>query len=74
MFLRSADEDRIEQVLTNLLDNAIRHSKKETDISIHAKSIEADSKSVGQLIIQDQGQGIDEQSLPYIFDRFYKGR
>jgi two-component system sensor histidine kinase ResE len=72
LVLESADEDRIEQVLTNLLDNAIRHSKKETDISIYANLIEDDRKSAVQLVIQDQGQGIDEQSLPYIFDRFYK--
>ncbi|MEX1030968.1 MAG: ATP-binding protein [Paenibacillaceae bacterium] len=72
LILDSADEDRIEQVLTNLLDNAVRHSKKATHISIQAQTIEIDSKSVVQLIIQDQGQGIDETSLPYIFDRFYK--
>lgn len=72
LYLDNADDDRIEQILTNLVDNAIRHSKKATDISITAQMIEADNKSVVQLIIKDQGQGIDEQSLPYIFDRFYK--
>lgn len=72
LILESADEDRIEQVLTNLLDNAVRHSKQATEISIHAQTIELDGKLVVQLTVQDQGQGIDENSLPYIFDRFYK--
>jgi two-component system sensor histidine kinase ResE len=72
LILENADEDRIEQVLTNLLDNAVRHSKQATEISIYAQTIELYGKSVVQLIVKDQGQGIEEISLPYIFDRFYK--
>jgi two-component system sensor histidine kinase ResE len=72
LVLQNADEDRIEQVLTNLLDNAVRHSKEGTEITLHAQIVEIAGKPVVQLIVQDQGQGIDEQSLPYIFDRFYK--
>jgi two-component system sensor histidine kinase ResE len=72
LILESADEDRIEQVLTNLLDNAIRHSKQATEITLLAENQILDGKAIVQLIVQDQGQGIDEVSLPYIFDRFYK--
>ncbi len=72
LVLESADEDRIEQILTNLLDNAVRHSKKASQITIDAKTAEVAGKWVVQLIVEDHGQGIDESSLPYIFDRFYK--
>jgi two-component system sensor histidine kinase ResE len=71
--LDHADEDRIEQVLTNLLDNAIRHSPPETSITITAVSCALRGEPAVQLTIADQGQGIHEADLPFIFERFFKG-
>ena len=63
-----ADEDRIEQVLINLVDNAIRHSTNDSQISIGAKS-----NNEGIIVfIKDSGQGIPEEDLPFIWERFYK--
>jgi signal transduction histidine kinase len=65
-----ADERRIEQVLYNLLNNAINHSKQ--DYSIFIRTIDIDSKIIVE--IEDQGDGIPSEEIPYIWDRFYKSR
>ncbi|GGB05420.1 HAMP domain-containing protein [Macrococcus hajekii] len=61
------DEDKMIQVLTNLMDNAIRYTHRGDSIEIVAEGHET-------LMIQmnDSGVGIDEQHLPHLFDRFYK--
>src|SRR5699024_4219146 len=62
------DDDQIEQVLTNLLDNSIRHMEAEGTILINLNNTE--EKLI--LEIKDDGIGIDESDLPFIFERFYK--
>jgi signal transduction histidine kinase len=64
----SADPDRLSQVLDNLLDNAIRHSPEHSTITVAIKpSDDGIECSVG-----DQGTGIPANSLPFIFERFYR--
>lgn len=62
------DVDRIDQVLTNLIYNAMKHTPKGGTIALHL--IVDENSLVVQ--VQDNGMGIDPQDLPYIFDRFYK--
>lgn len=62
------DPDRIEQILTNLIDNAIRHNAKNGTVTI--SSVEEDSQL--KVSVQDTGSGIPEEDLPFIFERFYK--
>ena len=68
-FRMEIDVDRIEQVLTNLIDNAIRYSEQDGLIRI-----KANLKSEEQLMLEviDYGLGIIEEDIPFIFERFYK--
>ncbi|MEF3328021.1 ATP-binding protein [Oceanobacillus oncorhynchi] len=62
------DADRIEQVLTNLIDNAIRHSEKGGKVEVHALS----NSDFLHVEVEDNGSGIPEEDLPFVFERFYK--
>jgi two-component system sensor histidine kinase ResE len=62
------DPDRIEQILTNLIDNAIRHTAKNGLVKISSKEDETQLT----VYVQDTGSGIPEEDLPFIFERFYK--
>jgi two-component system sensor histidine kinase ResE len=63
------DPDRIEQVLTNLIDNAIRHTPENGTVTI----IQRLHPRKGLVIeVKDSGSGIPEEDLPFVFERFYK--
>lgn len=62
------DPDRIEQVLTNLIDNAIRHTDQKGQVEIQVE----DTKEFTQFSVKDYGSGIAEEDLPFVFERFYK--
>jgi len=62
-----ADEGRLRQMLLILIDNAIKFSGENSDVQIVLRQ-QADGFA---LQVMDQGSGIREEDLPYIFDRFY---
>ncbi|MED3086015.1 HAMP domain-containing sensor histidine kinase [Bacillus toyonensis] len=62
------DERRMEQVMLNLLHNAYQHSPENTTITIRVLT-EADYFTIS---VQDEGEGIPEEDIPHIFDRFYR--
>lgn len=64
-----ADRDFIHQVLFNLCDNAIKFSKPGGKYSITINKAEKNKVKVGVL---NEGDGIPEEDLPFIFERFYK--
>lgn len=62
------DPDRIEQVLTNLIDNALRHTNEYGMVKV---IVERSGDAV-TIHVQDSGSGIPEDDLPFVFERFYK--
>lgn len=65
-----ADPVRIEQVLNNILNNAIDYSQDNGEIKI---SISAGDQNV-EIAVKDQGIGIPVEEQEFVFDRFYRGK
>ena len=75
-----ADEERILQVLNELVSNAIKFSSKDTSIRLAAQTVpstsgDASMSAFGEVcfIVEDQGRGISQEKLERIFDRFQQG-
>jgi PAS domain S-box-containing protein len=67
-----ADEERILQVLNELVSNAIKFSPQQTTIRLAAEPASDEAHQVC-LIVEDQGRGIAAEKLERIFDRFQQG-
>jgi signal transduction histidine kinase len=65
----TADYDRLNQALSNLISNAIRHTPKDGKIFIETGSI----SNRTWIKVKDTGAGISPEALPFIFDRFWRG-
>lgn len=64
------DKERFQQLLRILLDNAIKYSPTDTLVTV---CTHLDAKGV-TLSVQDQGPGVEENELAFIFDRFYRSQ
>jgi signal transduction histidine kinase len=64
----SGDEDRLAQVLTNLVDNALKYTPRGAEICLGLTR----QDGWARLSVADTGEGIPPEHLPHIFDRFYR--
>jgi signal transduction histidine kinase len=73
-----ADPDRLDQILGNLLENAVRHGSGTVTLDVvtgvRVLSIGAEPEPVVSVTISDEGEGIDEADLARVFTRFWQGR
>ncbi len=63
-----ADRMRLEQVINNLLDNALKYTPEDSTITFGAALV----NGMVDLWVKDEGQGILSANLPHIFERFYR--
>lgn len=63
-----ADKNRLVQITENLINNARKYAKSEIDVFI------TQSEGNAQIHFRDYGKGIPDEDMPFIFDKFYRGR
>lgn len=66
----SADSFALEQILTNLISNAVKYSPDATKVVVRG----AYDETHATVSVQDFGRGIDDDELPKLFDRFFRAR
>jgi signal transduction histidine kinase len=68
--LMEADRDKIKQVLLNLLSNAVKYNRPNGTVIVTGAF---DSNDIS-ISIQDTGVGIPDESIPHLFEKFYRVR
>ncbi len=63
-----ADKSKIEQVFTNLINNAIKYNKEKGFVKIYSQQLADKIK----IVVEDCGSGIPAKDIPRIFERFYR--
>lgn len=66
------DEDKIQQIIYNLISNALKFTPPGGNISIQAHRTKGDRHELLTLKVKDTGAGIPADQLPFIFDRFFQ--
>jgi two-component system phosphate regulon sensor histidine kinase PhoR len=64
-----ADSNRLEQVLGNLIDNAIKYGRPNGNVNVEAEPV---ADGFAEIRVRDDGPGIPRESLERIFERFYR--
>lgn len=70
-FEKHLDEYKIHQALENIISNSIKHVENNGRIIVGTQLM---SKDKVKIWVQDNGCGISEKDIPYVFDRYFKGK
>lgn len=74
------DEDRLKQLTLILLDNAIKYTPTDGQITVGVRRVSGDgrntnptdSQALAEIVVRDTGVGISPEALPHVFERFYR--
>ena len=69
-----ADKNHLVQMLTNLVDNAIRYTPRGGRVWLQAQTYARDGQTIVEIQVSDTGPGIPEDEKEKVFERFYRGR
>ena len=64
-----ADQDRVVQILTNIVNNALQYTPAGKNVTVEI----VEKKSICGFSVKDEGIGIAEEDLPLLYERFYRG-
>jgi signal transduction histidine kinase len=70
LFPIPVDADLVRQIFSNLIENAIKYSPDETSLQI----LSEEKESLIWVRVKDQGPGIPEDELPYVFSKFFRSK
>jgi signal transduction histidine kinase len=65
------DEHRLHQVVLNLMSNAVKYNKPQGSVDVSV-GVDPEDESRVRITVQDTGQGISEQNLEHLFEKFYR--
>ncbi len=63
-----ADAEKIEQVIVNFVNNAVKYAPDSKDIHVSIDKVE----NMARVSVKDEGPGISADNLPHLFDRYYR--
>ena len=64
----NADRSRLSQVFENIVSNSLKYAKTDVEISV------SKTEKGAEIVFRDFGKGIPNEEIPFIFDKFYRGR
>ena len=67
------DKNHLIQMLTNLVDNALKYTPRDGQVWVAAREIASDSRRMLEIAVGDTGAGIPEEEQAMVFERFYRG-
>ncbi|MEJ2150109.1 MAG: ATP-binding protein [Chloroflexota bacterium] len=68
-----ADKNHVIQMLTNLMDNALKYTPRDGQVWVGAREFSTNSQRMFEVVVGDSGIGIAPDELEKIFDRFFRG-
>lgn len=66
------DPQRVREVLTNLISNALRYTPRRGEVKVGAVESGSGAERDVTVFVEDNGPGIESKDLPHVFERFYK--